>query len=71
MDTGPIIDALAPCDGPCESVDKTKLEFFKIAQTGLLDPSKNPGWWAADILLQNNFTWVAQIPEVGRISRFS
>ncbi|KAK9778415.1 hypothetical protein SCAR479_04817 [Seiridium cardinale] len=47
----PIIDYLAPCNGPCETVDKTSLKFFKIDGAGKADPSatSSPGYWANDI----------------------
>jgi cellulase len=28
---------LAPCNGDCKNVDKTKLEFFKIHESALID----------------------------------
>ncbi|KAK1764488.1 glycosyl hydrolase family 61-domain-containing protein [Phialemonium atrogriseum] len=58
---GPVIDYLARCDGLCEEVDKTKLEFFKIDGPGWVSGA-NPGLWAADTLIQNNSTWLVQIP---------
>jgi endoglucanase len=58
---GPVIDYLANCNGPCETVDKTKLEFFKIDGAGWVSGS-NPGLWASDTLVQNNSTWLVQIP---------
>jgi endoglucanase len=58
---GPVIDYLANCNGPCESVDKTTLEFFKIDDPAYISGS-NPGFWATDVLIQNNFTWLVQIP---------
>ena len=58
---GPVIDYLANCNGPCESVDKTKLEFFKIDDPAYISGS-NPGFWATDVLISNNFTWLVQIP---------
>ncbi|KAH8645347.1 glycosyl hydrolase family 61-domain-containing protein [Xylariales sp. PMI_506] len=59
---GPILDYLAKCEGNCEDVDKTTLEFFKIDGIGLINGS-NPGFWASDVLIANNNTWVVQIPE--------
>lgn len=58
---GPVIDYLANCNGPCETVDKTKLEFFKIDGAGWVSGG-NPGLWASDTLVQNNSTWLVQIP---------
>ncbi|EHK46784.1 glycoside hydrolase family 61 protein [Trichoderma atroviride IMI 206040] len=57
-----VVDYLANCNGPCETVDKTTLEFFKIDGIGLLSGG-NPGTWGSDVLIGNNNTWVIQIPE--------
>ncbi|KAI3317188.1 glycosyl hydrolase family 61-domain-containing protein [Xylariaceae sp. AK1471] len=59
---GPMIDYLAACNGDCSEVDKTALEFFKIDEAGILDSSSAPGTWASDVLIQNNNTWLVQIP---------
>lgn len=59
---GPMIDYLAACNGPCESVDKETLEFFKIDEVGLIDNSAQNGFWGSDELIQNNNTWLVQIP---------
>ncbi|KAK6069120.1 glycosyl hydrolase family 61 [Seiridium cupressi] len=61
---GPIIDYLAPCNGPCESVDKTSLKFFKIDGAGKADPSatSSPGYWADDVMMADGLTWLVQIP---------
>ncbi|CAJ2506480.1 Uu.00g006100.m01.CDS01 [Anthostomella pinea] len=59
---GPMIDYLAACDGSCETVDKTALEFFKIDGVGILDSTSAPGTWASDVLIENNNTWLVQIP---------
>lgn len=59
---GPMLDYLAACNGPCESADKTALEFFKIDEAGILDSSAAPGTWASDVLIANNNTWLVQIP---------
>lgn len=58
---GPIIDYLANCGTSCETVDKTTLEFFKIDGVGYLSGS-NPVVWATDVLIDNNSTWLVQIP---------
>jgi endoglucanase len=58
---GPVIDYLANCNGPCETVDKTSLDFFKIDGAGWMSGG-NPGLWATDTLIQNNSTWLVQIP---------
>lgn len=59
---GPMLDYLAACNGPCDSVDKLELEFFKIDEAGILDSSSAPGTWASDVLIENNNTWLVQIP---------
>ncbi|KAJ3564845.1 hypothetical protein NPX13_g7707 [Xylaria arbuscula] len=60
---GPMMDYLAPCNGDCSAVtDKEALEFFKIDEAGILDSSSAPGTWASDVLIQNNNTWLVQIP---------
>nr|AFD50197.1 endoglucanase IV [Trichoderma orientale] len=59
---GPIVDYLANCNGDCETVDKTSLEFFKIDGVGLISGG-DPGNWASDVLIANNNTWVVKIPE--------
>lgn len=58
---GPILDYLAPCNGNCETVDKTTLEWFKIDQVGYINGS-NPGIWASDVLIADASTWLVQIP---------
>lgn len=66
---GPIIDYLAPCNGPCDQIDKTKLKFVKIAETGLITPgvaatalSGPLGIWATDLLFR---TAVSTSPQPG------
>lgn len=59
---GPVVDFLANCNGPCETVDKTKLEFFRIDGVGLIQQG-TPGLYGADVLLENNSTWQVQIPK--------
>ncbi|KAL7624248.1 hypothetical protein AAE478_005807 [Parahypoxylon ruwenzoriense] len=58
---GPVIDYLANCNGPCETVDKTKLKFFKIGESGWLDQASD--LWAANVLTNNNNSWLVRIPE--------
>lgn len=58
---GPVLDYLAPCNGNCESVDKTTLQFFKIDSLGYLNGS-DPGTWATDVLIADASTWLVQIP---------
>lgn len=60
---GPVIDYLASCtNGDCTTVDKTTLSFFKIAESGLIDDSSEPGTWASDNLIANNNSWAITIP---------
>ncbi|KAI1466701.1 carbohydrate-binding module family 1 protein [Daldinia caldariorum] len=59
---GPMIDYLAACNGPCESVNKETLEFFKIDEVGKIDDSVQNGFWGSDVLIKNNNTWLVQIP---------
>lgn len=58
---GPVLDYLAACNGDCETVDKTTLEWFKIDEVGYLNGS-NPGVWATDVLIADASTWLVQIP---------
>jgi cellulase len=41
---GPITDYMANCNGPCETVDKTTLKWFKIDHTSFIS-GNNPGIW--------------------------
>ncbi|KAF6823384.1 glycosyl hydrolase family 61 [Colletotrichum musicola] len=59
---GPVLDYLAKCSGDCETVDKTSLNFFKITSGSLIDMSRQNGFWADDVLMDNDFTWTVQIP---------
>ncbi|KAJ8111573.1 hypothetical protein OPT61_g5864 [Boeremia exigua] len=56
---------MAPCNGDCSKVDKTKLEFFKIDQVALTsypkgtryaegDPRGQTGKWGTDIIFYDN-----------------
>lgn len=58
---GPISDWLAPCNGPCQNVNKADLRFFKITGLGLIEPGA-PGYYAADQLIDNDNAWVVKIP---------
>ncbi|KAK1766337.1 glycosyl hydrolase family 61-domain-containing protein [Phialemonium atrogriseum] len=58
---GPVLDYLANCHGPCEEVDKTQLEFFKIDGAGY-SPSSGTNGWASDTLIANHDTWLVRIP---------
>lgn len=59
---GPVIEYLANCNGPCETVDKTTLRWFKISHVGLIDKSRTNGYWATDVLIDNGFNWNVVIP---------
>ncbi|KAI1381614.1 glycoside hydrolase family 61 protein [Hypoxylon crocopeplum] len=58
---GPVLDYLAKCDGACETADKTKLKFFKIGESGWVDKASD--LWAANVLNNNNNSWLIRIPE--------
>ena len=62
---GPVLTYLANCNGPCENVDPSHLEFFKIQELGLLGdaPHLTPGFWATDKLIAANNTWTVEIPK--------
>jgi cellulase len=57
---GPVIDYIAAADDPT-TVDKTSLEWVKIQEAGLVSGS-NPGTWATDELIANNFVHTITIP---------
>ena len=71
---GPVVNYLANCQGKCEDVDKTKLQFNKVDERGLIHPNPNfpidkfsdghaVGFWAADELRENgNKIWF-KVPE--------
>ncbi|KAI9152354.1 Polysaccharide monooxygenase Cel61a [Paramyrothecium foliicola] len=63
---GPIMDYLARCNNnDCITVDKTSLQFFKIAQLGQISFGSGngaAGRWAPDVLVENGFTWKVKIP---------
>lgn len=59
---GPVIDYMANCNGDCATVDKSTLEFFKIAEKGLVDDTASPGTWASDQLIANNNSWSITVP---------
>lgn len=59
---GPVITYMANCNGDCASVDKTTLEFFKIAESGLINDDNVPGTWATDNLISNNNSATVTIP---------
>jgi cellulase len=43
-------------------VDKTTLNWFKIDAVGLLNPAVSTGYWGTDVLINNNNSWVVEIP---------
>ncbi|KAL9006895.1 MAG: hypothetical protein Q9188_000350 [Gyalolechia gomerana] len=59
---GPVIDYLANCNGECTSVEKTKLQFNKINEMGLIDYPAMPGNWASDKLIAANNSWTVTVP---------
>ncbi|KAF2098399.1 glycoside hydrolase family 61 protein, partial [Rhizodiscina lignyota] len=58
---GPMLTYLANCNGPCETVDKADLKFFKIDELGLIDPTGTPKW-ASDLMIAQNNSWDVTIP---------
>jgi len=58
---GPVIDYIAPVSGDFGSVDKSSLQWVKIAEAGLVSGS-NPGTWASDDLIANGNAWQVDIP---------
>ncbi|KAH9905061.1 glycoside hydrolase [Xylariomycetidae sp. FL2044] len=58
---GPVLNYLASCDGECTSTSADSLSFTKISEAGLLSGS-NPGTWATDTLIAQNFTSDVVIP---------
>lgn len=63
---GPIIDYLADCGSDCLTVDKTTLEWFKIAELGQLElgvGNGKTGKWAPDLLIESNHIWEVTIPK--------
>ena len=58
---GPMLDYLAPCNGPCSEVAKESLRFTKIDEAGLISGS-NPGHWASDDMIAAGFSWRTTIP---------
>ncbi|KAI1178813.1 glycoside hydrolase [Nemania sp. FL0916] len=62
---GPVMDYLAYCGENCTTVNKTTLEWFKLAEVGQLElgPGEGtPGYWGSDELFKTNFTWTVTIP---------
>ncbi|KAK4230419.1 polysaccharide monooxygenase [Podospora fimiseda] len=56
---GPVIDYLANCNGPCDTVDKSSLRWFKIGGAGYDSANRE---WAAETLIKNGNSWLVQIP---------
>lgn len=52
---GPVITYMARCNGECTTVDKNKLEFFKIDAGGLISDATSPGDWATDKLIGESY----------------
>ncbi|KAK8000468.1 glycosyl hydrolase family 61 [Apiospora arundinis] len=59
---GPVIDYMAKCTGSCTSADPSSLEFFKVAEAGLVDGSAAPGKWASDDLMKAGNKWTVTVP---------
>ena len=64
---GPVVDYMAACPGSCEDADKTQLQWFKIAERGLVsltgcNVKGNTGCWALDELIQAGNRWSVTIP---------
>ncbi|KAH6682210.1 Cel61b [Plectosphaerella plurivora] len=52
----PVLTYIASCDGDCSLVDKSALKWVKIDEAGY------DGQWAAEKLINNNFTWTTTVP---------
>lgn len=75
---------MADCRGPCETVNKTKLEWFKIQESGLLNATKNPdhpysldahtnstsGTWAVDKMIDDGYNYTVQIRKFSSLFQF-
>jgi cellulase len=60
---GPILNYLAPCDGPCSRVDLKTLKFVKISERGFVRKTDEAeGYWAADELIADDGSWNVRIP---------
>lgn len=58
-----MIDYMASCNGTCRGVDAEKLKFVKIAERGWIDASREEGYWASDVLLEDGSSWNVSVPE--------
>lgn len=69
---GPVLTYMAYCGADsesCATVNKTSLEFFEISRAALLDPTRRAtdysqamGYWATDLIIEKNNTWLVEIP---------
>lgn len=63
---GPVLDYLANCNGPCNSVEKGSLKFTKIGAVGLIRNNTDffkPGYHASDQLREDGNRWTVTIPK--------
>ncbi|KAH8175120.1 glycosyl hydrolase family 61 domain-containing protein [Sarocladium implicatum] len=71
---GPVLTYMARCgtDGQsCAEQDMASLEFFETGRAGLLDPDRRAtdhsvamGYWATDLLIERNYTWLVEVPKI-------
>jgi cellulase len=54
-----VLTYIAPCNGNCSLVDKSKLEWIKIDQSGI---NYSTQVWASQVLINNNSTWTTKVP---------
>lgn len=60
---GPVLSYLAPCNGPCSTVNPEHLKFVKIAEKGWINDSTwQEGYWASDELRDDDNSWNIVIP---------
>jgi cellulase len=59
---GPVIDYIAACNGSCSAVNAEKLKFVKISEMGWIDGSMEDGYWASDVLLEDDSSWNVTVP---------
>ncbi|USP80186.1 lytic polysaccharide monooxygenase [Curvularia clavata] len=60
---GPVQEYIAACNGDCGSVDPSSLQWTKFSSKAWKSGS-NPGKWATDDLIANNFSWDITFPNV-------
>ncbi|KAK3678816.1 hypothetical protein LTR78_001269 [Recurvomyces mirabilis] len=58
---GDVLNQMAAVSGDFSTIDKTALNFFAVELDGWHSGS-NPGLWATDTLIANNFTGMLTIP---------